>query len=138
MSAILPATDDPDSAAFWEAAREGQLVVQKLANGQLSFPPRSGQVDATWQAVSGRGKIWSFVVVHGPTLPAYADAVPFVVAVVQLDEDEHLRMVGNLVASPGAAINSVSPDSIAIGQAVLVSFEKVADDVFLPSWVPVS
>lgn len=136
MSRILPATDDPDSAGFWAAARDHKLVVQKLADGRLMFPPLSGQRDASWHEVSGRGTIWSFIVVHGPTLPSYADKLPFPVAVIALDDGAHLRMVGNLLEAPGAAINSVPLDTIAIGQQVTVCFEQAADDVVLPCWVP--
>lgn len=135
MNAILPVIDDPDSAPFWEAAREGRLLVQEL-DGRLVFPPRAGQRHASWREVGGRGTIWSYITVHGPTLPAFADKVPFPVAIVELEEGEHLRMVGNLIAAPGAAIDSVPLDMVRIGQAVRVSFEQIADDVFLPCWVP--
>lgn len=138
MNGILPATEDPDTAPFWIAAQDHRLVVQKLASGELVFPPRSAQPGSTWQEVSGRGTIWSFVVVHGPTLPAYADMLPFPVAVVELDEGPGLRMVGNLLQARSAALNSVPPDTIRIGQPVRVCFEHVAADVVLPCWVPVT
>ena len=64
-----------------------------------------------------------------------ADKVPFPVAVIELDEAPGLRMVGNVIAAPGAAINSVDPATLAIGQRVRVSFERIADDVTLPCWV---
>lgn len=132
---ILPATDDPDSAPFWAAAREGRLIVQE-SEGRLIFPPRPGQPNAGWRQVSGRGTIWSHITVHGPTLPAYADLVPFPVVIVELEEAPHLRMVGNLIAEPGAPINSLAPQEIEVGQRVRVSFERIADDVALPCWVP--
>jgi uncharacterized protein len=138
MNGILPATDDPDTAPFWIAAQDHRLVVQKLVSGELVFPPRSAQPGSTWQEVSGRGRIWSFVVIHGPTLTAYADQLPFPVAIVELEEGRCLRMVGNLRQAPGAALNSLSPDTIKIGQPVRVCFERVADDVVIPCWVPVS
>lgn len=96
--------------------------------------PHCRSLDAEWRPVSGRGSIWSFVVVHPPVLPAYADVAPYPVVVVALAEDPSLRMVGNLVAADGAAINSVDPASIRIGDAVRVSF-AVVDDVHLPRWV---
>ncbi|MBV9253887.1 MAG: hypothetical protein JO054_06630, partial [Actinobacteria bacterium] len=52
-----------------------------------------------------------------------------------LDEDPTIRMVGNLVVSEGAPINSVDPATIEIGESVRVVFERVADDVVLPRWV---
>lgn len=86
--------------------------------------------------MSGGGQIWSFVVAHSPTLPAYEPFVPFPVAVIELQDAPGLRMVGNLVASEQAAINSVDPSSLSIGQTVRVVFQSVAPDVLLPRWMP--
>ena len=87
-----------------------------------------------WVPLSGKGRIWSFVVPHPPLLPAYTDLAPFNVITVELDEDPSLRVIGNLVASVDGAINEVDPHSIAIGEAVRVVFAKV-EDVYLPRWV---
>jgi uncharacterized OB-fold protein len=141
MTVILPYTDERDTEGFWAAARERRLVVQKCAAcGHLRFPPhpycpkcRSNAVG--WQTMSGRGRIWSFVVAHKPTLPAFADFVPYPVAIIELDDEPRLRMTGNIVASPDAPINSVDPARLAIGQKVQVAFTQVADDVVLPRWV---
>jgi hypothetical protein len=57
------------------------------------------------------------------------------VAVVTLAEAPHLRMVGNLVAGPQAAIDGVDPASLKIGMPLAVTFRRV-EDVALPAWVP--
>jgi uncharacterized protein len=137
---ILPDVEDVDTAPFWAAARDKRLVVQKCDTcGRLRFPPqpfcsacRSEVV--SWIDVSGRGRIWSYLIHHGPTLPAYSNFTPFPVIVVELDEDRRLRMTGNIVAAPGAAINSVDPATIKIGMPVKVTFQDVAADVTLPYW----
>lgn len=139
--AILPDTQDPETKGFWDAAREGRLVVQKCARcGHLRFPPHPGcpechGVESEWQEVSGQASLWSFVVVHGPTLPAFQDFVPFPVAVVALEEGPHLRMVGNLVTEANGAINSLDPARLAIGMPLAVTFLS-AEDVALPAWMP--
>lgn len=139
--AILPDTADPETKAFWDATREGRLVVQQCTGcGCLRFPPHTGcpechGVASAWLEVSGRASLWSFVVVHGPTLPAFQDYVPFPVAVVTLVEAPHLRMVGNLVAAPKAPINSLDPSRLKIGMPLAVTFLPV-EDVALPAWVP--
>jgi uncharacterized OB-fold protein len=84
--------------------------------------------------LSGKGRIWSFVIPHPPLLPAYTEFAPYNVITVELDEDPSLRLVGNLIASADGALNSVDPHSIAIGEPVRVVFAKV-DDVHLPRWV---
>jgi uncharacterized protein len=137
----LPSTNHPDSAGFWAAAREHRLVVQQCeACGKVRFPPhpycsacRSPQM--TWTEVAGRGRIWTYAVVHKPVLPAYERLAPFPVAYISLDDHPGVRMTGNIVAAPGAPINSAPLDSIYIGAPVQVVFEDVAPDVSLPRWM---
>jgi hypothetical protein len=136
---LLPVIDE-DSGPFWEAARRGELVMQRCAScGRLRFPPRPmcphcQSTDVTWSPMSGRGTIWSFAVPHPPLLPAYAELAPYNVVVVALEEDPTLRLVGNLVTSADGPINELL--DIAIGAPVRVVFAKVSDDVSLPRWVP--
>ncbi|MCH5675653.1 Zn-ribbon domain-containing OB-fold protein [Streptomyces gilvus] len=139
---ILPIVDGADTAPFWDAAREGQLVVQSCGDcGLLRFPPgpvcshcRSARHE--WTPVSGDAVIWSFVVAHGPTLPEYAEYTPFPLAVVTLAEGPQLRMVGNVLSGQDARLNSFGADDLAIGDPVRVAFRKLADDVSIPVWVP--
>jgi uncharacterized protein len=137
---LLPDLDDPDGRPFWEGTARGRLVVQSCAEcGRLRMPPRPmcpacNSLRHEWQAMSGRGAIWSFVVPHPPLLPAYAALAPYNVVVVALDEDPSLRLVGNLVAAPDGAINSVDPAKIRIGEPVRVVFQQV-EDVHLPRWM---
>jgi hypothetical protein len=138
---LLPDLDD-DSTAFWEGCAAGELRVQVCNDcGTRQFPPRPmchvcRSFDRRFDATSGRGRVWSFVVTHPPVLPAYTELAPYNVVVVELDEDPTIRFVGNLVDGPDAAINSVDPSSIEIGQLVTVVFQQIADDVWLPRWVP--
>ncbi|MER6712451.1 OB-fold domain-containing protein [Streptomyces sp. NPDC000877] len=127
---------DPDGAPFWTYAEQGELRVQACADcGELRFPPRPCcphcQSFATdWRRVSGQGRVWSYVVAHPPLLPDYAALAPYNVVVVELDEAPRIRLVGNLVAEPGAAIGSLPADRLRIGARVRVVF-----DDGLPRWV---
>jgi uncharacterized OB-fold protein len=138
--APLPLLDD-DSAAFWQAALRGELVIQACAScGALRHPPRPmcpvcRSLESEWRAMSGNATIWSYVVPHPPLLPAFMPVAPYNVCVVSLDEDPAIRLVGNLVTEPGAPINSIDPATIEIGTPVRVIFEQVADDVALPRFV---
>ncbi len=137
---LLPSIDD-DARPFWEAARKGELRVQRCADtGRLIFPPRPmspwGQHrEPIWTTVSGRGSIWSFVVPHPPLLPQFAALAPYNVIVVALEEDPGIRMVGNLVSAAGGSIGELDPATIEIGAPVRVVFETVSDDIALPRWV---
>jgi hypothetical protein len=140
---LLPVVDDVNRP-FWEGAGQGELRVQRCRDtGRLIFPPRLRSpwsprvgVAPEWVAVSGRASLWSFVTPHPPLLPWYAERAPYHVIVVALAEDPTIRMVGNLVASPGAAIDSLDPATIGIGAALRVSFEVIDDEIHLPRWLP--
>jgi len=137
----LPAIDDPIDAAYWDAARRGELVMQRCsACGRRRFPPRPmcphcQSVNHEWQPMSGQGRIFSFVVPHPPLLPALAKIAPYNVILVELADDPSIRMVGNLVKSAGGEVNEVDPATIQIGSPVRVVFDPVADDVTLARWV---
>lgn len=77
--------------------------------------------------------MWSYVVPHPPLLTGYTDLAPYNVIVVELLEDPRIRFVGNLIAGPGAPINSVDPATIEIGEEVVAAFETV-EEVTLPRW----
>jgi uncharacterized protein len=143
---FLVPREDEESAGFWEGTAAGELRLQACAGcGILRFPPRvmcphCQSTARRWQAVSGHGTIWSFVVCHPPLLPAYTPFAPYPVVTVTLDEGPALRMVGNLLAHPDASINSVDPATIVIGESVRVVFSRRrrpdGGEVFLPAWVP--
>jgi uncharacterized OB-fold protein len=132
---------DETNAFFWEGARQGELRVQRCADTRrLIFPPRSrspwgSHREPEWVAVSGRGRIWSFIVPHPPLIPQFSELAPYNVILVALDEDPTLRMVGNLVSEPGAPINSVDSRAIEIGARVRVVFEPGGEGLHMPRWV---
>jgi len=138
---LLPPINE-ENAPFWEGCRAGELRVQRCREtGRLFFPPRclspwAPHAEPEWTPLSGRGAIWSFVVPHPPLLPAWAALAPYNVIVVALDEDPTLRLVGNLVARAGGAVNELDPAAIRIGAPVRVVFERLSDEIHLPRWVP--
>ncbi|MFI8521380.1 Zn-ribbon domain-containing OB-fold protein [Streptomyces sp. NPDC085481] len=138
---LTPVTDE-DGAPFWEYAARGELRVQACAApgcGELRFPPRPccphcHSFDSTWRLMSGRGRIWSFVVPHPPLLPDYAAQAPYNAVLVELAEAPRIRLAGNVVASPDAPLNSVDPARLRIGAAVKVVFADI-DGVTVPRWL---
>ena len=140
---ILPDVDQEDAAPFWAGCAAGELRVQACAScGRRRMPPRPmcpacRSFEVRWDVTSGRGRVWSVVIPHPPLLPAYAEQAPYNVVLVELDEDPSIRFVGNVVSAAGAPLNSVDPHTVAIGDAVQAVFTQVADDVWLPQWVPI-
>ncbi len=133
MSLILPDVEDEVAAPFWAGTAAGELRYQVCADcGRFRHPPRPmcpycQSLSSRWDLTSGRGTVWSFVIAHPPLLPAYAEQAPYNVAVITLDEDPALRMVGNVDGS----------DDLAIGTPVEVVFPEPVDGVVLPRWRPV-
>ena len=129
----LPQPDEW-SKGFWDACNAGRLEMQRCKSCQRFrfYPrplcPRCRSLEWEYAPVSGRGTIYSWVVVHPPVMPAFQDRVPLAVVLVELEEDPELRLVGNLVECP--------LERIEFGMPVAVTFEKVAEDVTLPQWRP--
>ena len=137
---LLPDVDDEVAGEFWAGAARGELLVQACAAcGRWRMPPRPmcphcRSTALRWDATSGRGSVWSYVVPHPPLLPAYAALAPYNVVTVALEEDPSIRFVGNLLARPEGTIDEVDPATIVIGEPVRVVFQAV-EDVHLPRWV---
>ena len=115
-------------AAFWAGIAAGELRMQRCkACGTFRHPPRPvcaacGSRDAEAARVGGTGEVWSFTVVHPPTLPAFADRTPYAAVVVRLDEGAFL--VSNLVDCPN--------DEIAVGMRVELAITEVESGLELP------
>ncbi|MFF3289173.1 Zn-ribbon domain-containing OB-fold protein [Streptomyces sp. NPDC003023] len=135
---LRPVVDD-DGAPFWEYAARGELRVQACAApacGELRFPPRPccprcGSFDSEWRRMSGRGRVWSYVLPHPPLLPGYAELAPYNAVVVELADAPRIRLVGNVVAAPDAPLNSVDPSRLRVGAGVRVAF----DGDGIPRWL---
>ncbi|WP_405820316.1 OB-fold domain-containing protein [Streptomyces sp. NBC_01390] len=134
---MLTPVVDEDGAPFWEHAARGELRVQTCADcDEPRFPPRPccphcQSFASEWRPVSGRGRVWSYVVPHPPLLPDYAELAPYNVIVVELADAPRIRLVGNLVTGPDAPLNSLPLDRIRIGARVQVVFSSTG----LPQWI---
>ncbi|MEN8649226.1 OB-fold domain-containing protein [Streptomyces sp. 21So2-11] len=140
-SALLTPVADEDGAPFWEYAARGELRVQACAAcDELRFPPRPccphcQSFDSEWRRMSGKGRIWSYVLPHPPLLPAYAAQAPYNAVIVELTDAPRIRLVGNVVTEPGAALDSVDPARLRIGARVQVAFTDPGDGVTVPRWL---
>lgn len=129
----LPVADEL-SRAYWDGARRHQLTVQRCGRcGKWTHHPRSacaacGSAELVPTPVSGRGTVYTWTVSHYVGAPGFEGAVPYVIVLVQLDEDATLRIVANLRGCP--------PDRIRAGMPVEVDFEDLEDGVTLPQFRP--
>jgi uncharacterized OB-fold protein len=128
---ILPVAT-PLTQPYWDGARQHELLYQKCkicgANWHPPMPicPACHSSDFDWLAASGGGFVYTYTVVHHPTHPAFTDRVPYVVAVVELDEGP--RVVTN--------IQNCQPTAVSAGMRVRIVFEDLAEGVTLPQAEP--
>jgi uncharacterized OB-fold protein len=125
VHAPLPAID-ADTQPFWDGAKRGELLIQRCtACARFQFYPRARCVrcggGVAWVAARGTGRVYSYTVVHRAPHESLAADVPYVVALVDLDEG--VRMMTRLLAAP---------DAYPIGAEVRVIFQRVSEDVAIP------
>ena len=109
----------PDAVTqpFWEGIAGGVLRIQRCAGcGRHVFYPRAvcphcAGADLEWVEAAGSGRVHSFTVVHRAP-PDYRDEVPYVIALVDLDEG--VRMMTRLVDVEPAAVSVDLPVEVAI------------------------
>jgi uncharacterized OB-fold protein len=127
----LPVADDL-SRPFWEAAKQHRLVVQRCQTcGYFNHPPRSAcdvclSQHLQFEPVSGRGTIYSFTVMHQPTVAGFAEQIPYLNILVELEEQPLLFMVSNLPLE--------EREKVRIGAPVVVHFEEVDAALTLPQF----
>jgi len=124
----------PETEPFWAAARKEILVIPRCDEcGSTWFPPSEacpscGAARYSWITASGRGKIFSFVVFHRVYHRAFKDKVPYVVAVIELEEGP--RLISNVVG--------IAPEQVRCDMAVRVVFDPRRDGVKVPQFIPAS
>ena len=132
MSAYNLPTPDPETQPYWDAARDGKLLIKRCRGcGEAFFYPRSfcpscWSEDVEWEEASGRATLYTWSVVHRNDLPPFPDRVPYVAAVVDLDEGP--RMMTN--------VEGCSFDELAVGMALQVDFRAESDDITVPVFRP--
>ncbi len=124
---------DEETKPFWDFCKQHELRVQKcLSCGKLYYPvspicPHCLGMDYEWAKLSGKGEVFSFIVVRRQYHPAFSSDIPYAVAIIQTEEGIHL--LSNVVG--------VKPDAIRIGMPVQVVFDDVTPEFTLPKFKPV-
>jgi uncharacterized OB-fold protein len=119
---------------FWDGAANHELRIMRCqACGFYVHPPRpicrrclSTEMDA--ERVSGRGTLYSYSVAVTAYHPYWSDKVPYVLAIVELDEQPGLGVTTNIVDCP--------EDVLRVGLPVEVSFVDAAPGLTLPVFHP--
>ncbi|WP_326671158.1 bifunctional MaoC family dehydratase N-terminal/OB-fold nucleic acid binding domain-containing protein [Streptomyces sp. NBC_01257] len=120
-----------DNAGFWEGVAARRLLIQRCgACTALRFPWLPGCNacgSPEWDTVeaSGEGTVFSYVVMHHPSFPAYGESGeggPYAVALIELAEG--VRMVSNVLGVPC--------DKVRVGMPVRLEFLRTDAESVLP------
>ena len=123
----------PASTAFWTGGAAGQLMIHRCQACRRFFHPpapacfRCCSVDVLAEPVGGLATVAAFTINRHPWFPGFPP--PYVVAIVELDEDPSVRLTTNVVGC--------DVDDVHVGQHVRVEFEHW-DDVWIPIFRPVA
>lgn len=119
-----------DTQWWFDAAKDGKLLIQRCKDcGTLRHPPGPACASChsfEWDTVeaSGRGTVYSYVVVHHPQAPMFEYPLP----VVLVELEEGTRLVSNIIDCP--------PDEVEIGMAVECELVAFDDELTLPQFRP--
>ncbi len=123
---------EKDDKPFWDAARRHELVAQRCARcKQFQHPP--GQTCPNchgekfeWVKLSGRGVVYTFVIVHQPVNPAFRDKVPYHVVQVTPEDAPGIHITGNVVGTENS--------KLVVGMPVEAIFDDVTPQITLVRW----
>ena len=102
-----------ETKPYWDSCRRGELLIQKCDScDEYQFYPRGICANCwsegiRWVQASGRGTVWTYTVTYQNRTPGFAEDVPYVLAVVELDEG--VKMFTNIV--------DCNPREVTIGNA---------------------
>lgn len=119
------------SERFWEATKDRRFLIQwcDACAAPIFYPrevcPRCLSSDSLdWREAKGTGKIYAASVQEKPANPMMADRVPYVVALVELDEG--IRVMSNVI--------NCEPYDATVGKSVQLTWEPLSDGRHLPQW----
>lgn len=127
----LPALDR-DSSAYWTGGERGELLIYRCARCRsyvhppVPFCPNCESHEVAPEPTSGRGRVVTFTINHKAWVPGLQ--VPYVLALVALEEQDDVRLVCNVIGC--------EPEAVIFGMAVEAVFEQHGD-VWVPMFRPV-
>ena len=122
----------PLSQPFWDGTKQREIRLQRCdACGSFRFPPvvlcrECLAEEHQWVPTSAKGTVYSFVIQHRPATPAFIEDLPYVVAIVELDEGP--LMLTNIVGC--------DHDDIEVGMRVEATFVDASADISLYPFTP--
>ena len=115
---------DGTTAAYWAGLAESRLLGYRcrscatFADYPRGFCPRCWSDDLDEVELSGRATLYTYSVVHVNPMPPFRDLVPYVAALVDLEEGP--RLATRLV--------DVDPAEVTVGMALTARFEAIDEE----------
>ncbi|MFI5865265.1 Zn-ribbon domain-containing OB-fold protein [Streptomyces sp. NPDC051546] len=130
----LPEIDD-FTRPYWDAAAQGRLLLRRCGEcGKAHHYPRefcpacwAGEDRVTWETASGQATLYTWSVIHRNDLPPFGERVPYVAAVVELEEGP--RMMTEVVDGTGES-------SLRVGMELEVTFREAAEGIWVAVFAP--
>ncbi|WP_214105868.1 Zn-ribbon domain-containing OB-fold protein [Acrocarpospora catenulata] len=114
-----------DTLPFWDALLAGSLVTCRCAAcGRFRQPP-SGfcpgcrHTEVVWQRSDGVGTVYSFTWARHAFTPGLRDRVPYVIALVELDDAPGVRLIANIL--------DAGEDQVRVGARVVADHRNAAE-----------
>jgi uncharacterized OB-fold protein len=121
-------TPDFQTQAFWDGCKDGKFLIRHCnACGRDHFYPRPfcptcWSEAVAWKEASGRATLYTYSIVHVNDLPPFVECVPYVAAVVELDEGP--RVMTN--------VEGVAFEDLRVDMPLVVEFKPISDDITIP------
>ena len=144
MSTALPPKPvaDRDTQPFWDGVDAHRLLVPRCTScgawiwQPRPLCPRCHAPDPEWVSVGGNARIASWTALHPPVLTVWAEQVPFVVLLVELDDAPGVRMIGQLVDGDGTLLKTNGePEGLAMGAQLALRWRVDEAGQTLPAWM---
>lgn len=126
---------DPVTQPYWDSLKAHAMQIQRCNDtGKYFFYPRGLSPftlsdNISWETVSGKGTLYAYTIVQNQRQPGFAEEVPYIVAMVELDEGP--RMMTNLIEI------EATPETVKIGMPVEIVYDDVTEEITLPKFRPV-
>ncbi len=123
-----------ESDFYWEKCKEHELWLRYDNDAQQAYfyprdiSPITFSRNTTWIQASGKATLYTYAIVHRAPHPGFVGDVPFVTAMVELEEGP--IMPTNIV------MDDPTPEKLQIGMALEVVFEDITDEISLPKFQP--
>ncbi len=129
----LPVAANPEhTQPFWDATKSHKLLLPRCdaCSNSFFYPrercPRCLSGDLSWVESEGKGRVYSFTVIQQPVDKAFLEDVPYIYAIIQLEEGP--RMISNVI--------DCAIEEVRIDMAVTAVFDDVTSDVTLVKFRP--